>query len=98
MARPDAILFNGGFCIPAITRERIADAIANWFGARGEWRPKILSNHNMSSAVAIGAAYYGRVRRGAGLRVQGRQCPDLLHRNALRTGHQGSLRAAVWNE
>ena len=70
MARPDAILFNGGFCIPAITRERIADAIANWFGARGEWRPKILSNHNMSSAVAIGAAYYGSVRRGAGVRVQ----------------------------
>lgn len=70
MAKPDAVLFNGGFCIPAIARERITEAIANWFGAGGEWRPKILSNEVMSSAVAIGAAYYGRVRRGAGLRVK----------------------------
>ena len=70
MARPDAILFNGGFCIPAIARERIAEATAQWFGAGDDWRPKILRNEVMSSAVAIGAAYYGRVRRGAGLRVK----------------------------
>jgi molecular chaperone DnaK (HSP70) len=70
MARPDAVLFNGGFCIPAIARERITEAIANWFGPGGGWRPKILSNEVKSSAVAIGAAYYGRVRRGAGLRVK----------------------------
>jgi DNA-K related protein/Hsp70 protein len=70
MAKPDAVLFNGGFCIPAIARERITEAIANWFGAGGGWRPKILSNEVISSAVAIGAAYYGRVRRGAGLRVK----------------------------
>ena len=70
MARPDAVLFNGGFCIPAIARERISEAISNWFGGGSGWRPKILSNEVMSSAVAIGAAYYGRVRRGAGLRVK----------------------------
>src|SRR5260370_35752039 len=70
MAKPDAVLFNGGFCIPAIARERITEAIANWFDAGGGWRPKILSNEVMRWAVAIGAAYYGRVRRGAGLRVK----------------------------
>lgn len=70
MARPDAVLFNGGFCIPAVARERITEAISNWFGAGSGWRPKILSNEAMSSAVAIGAAYYGRVRRGAGLRIK----------------------------
>ncbi len=70
MARPDAVLFNGGFCIPAMVRERIIEAIANWFGNGGAWRPKILNNEVMSGAVAIGAAYYGRVRRGAGLRVK----------------------------
>ena len=70
MARPDAVLFNGGFCIPAIARERIIEAICNWFGAGGGWHPKILSNEVMSSAVAIGSAYYGRVRRGTGLRVK----------------------------
>jgi len=70
MARPDVILFNGGFCIPAIARERIAAAIGNWFDASDGWRPTLLRNEVMSSAVAIGAAYYGRVRRGAGLRVK----------------------------
>jgi len=68
--RPDAILFNGGFCIPAIVRERIAEAVANWFADGRDWRPKILNDEVRSSAVAIGAAYYGRVRRGAGLRVK----------------------------
>ena len=70
MARPDAVLFNGGFCIPAMVRERIIEAIANWVGDGGAWCPKILNNEVMSGAVAIGAAYYGRVRRGAGLRVK----------------------------
>jgi molecular chaperone DnaK (HSP70) len=69
-ARPDAILFNGGFCIPAIVRERIAQAIGNWFGDSRGWRPKILNHQVQSSAVAIGAAYYARVRRGAGLRIK----------------------------
>ena len=68
--RPDAILFNGGFCIPAVVRERITKAIANWFADRSGWHPKILNDEVLSSAVAIGAAYYGRVRRGAGLRVK----------------------------
>jgi molecular chaperone DnaK (HSP70) len=57
MAKPDAILFNGGFCIPAVARELITEAIANWFAASGGWRPKILNNEVMSSAVAIGASY-----------------------------------------
>lgn len=71
LAKPDAVLFNGGFCIPTIARERIVEVIANWFGAADSaWRPKILSNEAMDSAVAVGAAYYGRVRRGEGLRVK----------------------------
>src|ERR1700726_423629 len=71
MARPDAILFNGGFCAPAVTRERIVEAISAWFGVtqRG-WRPRLLDNEAVDSAVARGAAYYGRVRRGTGLRIR----------------------------
>ena len=71
MARPDAVLFNGGFCAPAVTRERIVEAISTWFGgAESGWRPKVLNNEAVDSAVARGAAHYGRVRRGAGLRVR----------------------------
>ncbi len=33
MARPDAVLFNGGFCTPAVTREKIVEAISAWFDA-----------------------------------------------------------------
>ena len=71
MARPDAILFNGGFCIPAAARERIVEAIASWFGVKESgWRPRVLRSDAMGSAVAVGAACYGRVRRGEGLRVK----------------------------
>jgi molecular chaperone DnaK (HSP70) len=71
MAQPNAVLFNGGFCAPAVTRERIAEAISTWFrGAQSGWRPKLLNNEAVDSAVARGAAYYGRVRRGTGLRIR----------------------------
>ncbi len=71
MARPDAVLFNGGFCTPAVTRERIVEAIAAWFGgAQSGWQPKLLNNEAVESAVARGAAYYGRVRRGSGSRIR----------------------------
>jgi hypothetical protein len=71
MVRPDAVLFNGGFCAPAVTRERIVEAIAAWFGGtESGWRPKLLSNDAIDSSVACGAAYYGRVRRGIGLRIR----------------------------
>jgi molecular chaperone DnaK (HSP70) len=71
MVRPDAVLFNGGFCTPAVTRERIIEAISAWFsGAENGWRPKLLDNDAVESAVACGAAHYGRVRRGAGARIR----------------------------
>ena len=33
MARPDAVLFNGGFCAPDLARARIVEAISTWFDA-----------------------------------------------------------------
>ena len=71
LARPDAVLFNGGFCTPAVARDRIIDAISAWFAnAQTGWRPKLLHNESVDTAVARGAAYYGRVRRGTGLRIR----------------------------
>jgi len=71
MARPNAVLFNGGFCAPAVTRERIVEAICAWFGGdRTGWRPRLLHSEAVESAVARGAAYYARVRRGTGLRIR----------------------------
>jgi molecular chaperone DnaK (HSP70) len=71
MARPDAVLFNGGFCAPAVTRDRIVEAISAWLGGtQSGWSPRLLNNDEVDSAVARGAAYYGRVRRGTGLRIR----------------------------
>jgi molecular chaperone DnaK (HSP70) len=71
MARPDTVLFNGGFCVPVVTRDRIVEALSAWFGgAQNRWSPKLLNNDEVESAVARGAAYYGRVRRGGGMRIQ----------------------------
>lgn len=63
LARPDAVLFNGGFFAPALARARVLDALARWFGDR----PRVLENERPDSAVAIGAAFYGRLRHGPSL-------------------------------
>ena len=71
MARPDVVLFNGGFFAPAVTRQKIVEAVAGWFGGENDaWKPRLLNNEALQSAVAIGAAYYGRVRREGGLRIR----------------------------
>ena len=59
MARPDAVLFNGGFFAPALAREAVLDALEKWFGRR----PLLLENAHPETAVAVGAAFYGRLRR-----------------------------------
>ena len=67
-AVPDAILFNGGFFIPEILRQRVADVMEHWYGRR----PFILDNRDLDLAVAVGAAYYAHVRAtGQGLLVRG---------------------------
>ena len=67
-AKPDAILFNGGFFIPAMLRQRVADVLEKWYGKR----PLLLENHDLDLAVAIGAAYYANVRgTGQGVLVRG---------------------------
>src|SRR5579862_8575027 len=66
--RPDAILFNGGFFIPEVLRQRVADVMEHWYGHR----PVIFENRDLDLAVSVGAAYYSYVREtGAGLLVRG---------------------------
>ncbi len=64
----DAILFNGGFFIPSVFRDRVRDVVEHWFGRK----PLIFENHDLDLAVAVGAAYYSYVRSsGAGVLVRG---------------------------
>ncbi len=67
-AKPDAVLFNGGFFIPELCQQRVADVMERWYGKR----PLILENRDLDLAVAVGAAYYSYVKAtGAGLLVRG---------------------------
>jgi molecular chaperone DnaK (HSP70) len=69
-ARPDIVLFNGGVFESNIVRERIVDSLSDWFGSPDSaWRPRILDNDRLDLAVARGAAYYGMVRRGEGVKI-----------------------------
>jgi molecular chaperone DnaK (HSP70) len=64
----DAILFNGGFFIPAVFRDRVRDVVDRWYGRR----PQVFENHDLDLAVAVGAAYYSYVRStGSGVLVRG---------------------------
>ncbi|MCU1324867.1 MAG: Heat shock protein 70 [Bryobacterales bacterium] len=65
---PDAILFNGGFFIPEILRQRVADLLEHWYGKR----PEIFENRDLDLAVATGAAYYSYAKStGSGILVRG---------------------------
>ena len=70
-ARPDVILFNGGFFAAPVLRERLLQVVRSWFeSADGTpWEPSVLDNDRLDLAVARGAAYYGLVRRGQGVRI-----------------------------
>ena len=66
--KPDAILFNGGFFIPEILRQRVADVMESWYGKR----PLIFENRDLDLAVAVGAAYYANAKTtGTGVLVRG---------------------------
>lgn len=64
---PSAILFNGGVFKALDLRGRVAEVLGAWAG-----RPVVtLDNADPDLAVAIGAAYYGLVRGGRGIRIRG---------------------------
>jgi molecular chaperone DnaK (HSP70) len=68
LARPDAILFNGGALEPAVVRARIRDVVGSWHAGAA---PVVLEGESLQLAVARGAAYFGLVRRGLGVRIGG---------------------------
>ena len=65
---PDAVLFNGGALTPALIRDRLCAQLAQWNGGRPT---AVLESASLDLAVSRGAAYYGLVRRGLGVRIGG---------------------------
>ena len=69
-ARPDIVLFNGGVFASPLIRQRLLDVLSSWFrDSDPGWSPIVLDNERLDLAVARGAAYYGAVRRGRGVRI-----------------------------
>jgi len=73
LACPTHILFNGGVMKAAMLRDRVVEVLNSWlrqegFDALGP--EQILEAPDLEHAVARGAAYYGKARRGRGVRIR----------------------------
>jgi molecular chaperone DnaK (HSP70) len=72
-ACPTHVLFNGGVMKAAALRDRLIEVLNGWLREEGfePLGPKqILDAPDLDHAVARGAAYYGRTRRGHGVRIR----------------------------
>ncbi len=68
---PTAVLFNGGVFKSPLLVERVMEALNGWLAAEGSAPARLLSGADFDLAVARGAAYYGYVKRGQGVRIRG---------------------------
>ena len=68
---PTAVLFNGGVFKSALLAERTLATLNGWLEAEGAPPARMLAGADLDLAVALGAAYYGYVRRGGGVRIRG---------------------------
>jgi hypothetical protein len=68
---PTAVLFNGGVFKSDTLIERTLDTLNAWLTAEKAEPARMLAGADMDLAVARGAAYYGYVRRGQGVRIRG---------------------------
>jgi molecular chaperone DnaK (HSP70) len=64
---PTAVLFNGGVMKAQRLQGRVIELLRTWCGRD----VRVLSGGDLDLAVALGAAHYGEVRRGKGVRIRG---------------------------
>ncbi|WP_213308822.1 Hsp70 family protein [Paraburkholderia sacchari] len=68
---PTAVLFNGGVFKSPLLAGRVLDILNGWLAAEGAAAARLLGGADLDLAVARGAAYYGYVKRGKGVRIRG---------------------------
>jgi hypothetical protein len=64
---PTHVLFNGGVMKATKLQARITDLLRAWAGRD----VRVLVGADLDLAVALGAAHYGQVRHGRGIRIRG---------------------------
>ena len=68
---PTAVLFNGGVFKAPPLLARTLEVLNGWLDEEGAPPVRLLEGADLDLAVARGAAYYGYVRRGRGVRIRG---------------------------
>ncbi len=71
LIHPTAVLLNGGVMHSPLVRRRLMETLDAWLLADGGRPARLLPGDDPDLAVARGAAVYGLVRRGHGLRIRG---------------------------
>lgn len=66
-----AVLFNGGVFKASSLQKRLSDVLNQWAEKSGAAAVRVLEGNDLDLAVARGAAYYGMVKRGKGIRIRG---------------------------
>ncbi len=70
-AQPTAVLFNGGVFKAAPLKARVLEVLEGWLTSAGAKPAKELPGADLDLAVARGAAAYGWVKNGHGIRIRG---------------------------
>ena len=68
---PTAVLFNGGVFKSPLLADRLLTTLNGWLESDGAAPARLLAGADLDLAVARGAAYYGHVRHGRGVRIRG---------------------------
>lgn len=69
--RPTHVLFNGGVFKAEAFRQRLLDALGDWFGGDSPAPRALGGTHDLDHAAAKGAAYYGWAKHAGGVRIRG---------------------------
>ncbi|MBS4167986.1 Hsp70 family protein [Parachlamydia sp. AcF125] len=68
MKSPNFVLVNGGTMKPSLFQKAVMDSLAAWFPQQ---QVELLTSPSLDLAVSRGAAYYGKARRGLGVKIAG---------------------------
>lgn len=68
---PTAVLLNGGVFKSTVLEERLLAVLNHWLATEGAPPARLLHGADLDLAVSRGAAYYGYVRQGGGVRIRG---------------------------
>jgi hypothetical protein len=68
---PTHVLLNGGVFQATLLRDRVMQVLNSWLAVEGFKPAQVLPGEDLMHAVARGAAVYGKVRAGHGIRIRG---------------------------